>query len=128
MWKGEIPLSATITVNSKAYCQQMTLLSAKYEVNGFPGWHLITHLPLLKHDESVLYGITVYCAPGGSITGLESHFRCGGFTSSSSIGLKTGCAIYFGLGDSEYFDSAWALCDDIASLLGPFLMVSKASL
>lgn len=127
MWKGEKPLSATIAVNSKAYYQNRSSLSAKYEVNGFPGWHLIRHLPLLKH-RSVFYGITAYCAPEGAIVGLESHFRCEGVTSSSSIGRKIVCAIYFALADSEYINTVWALCDDIASFLGPFLVVSTESL
>jgi hypothetical protein len=127
MWKGEIPLSATIAVNSKAYYQNRSWLDPKYEVNGFPGWNLIRHLPLLKH-RSVFYGITAYCAPAGAIVGLESHFRCEGVTSSSSIGSKIGCAIYFALADSEYFDTAWALCDEIMALSGPFLVVRTASL
>jgi hypothetical protein len=127
MWKGEIPLSATIAVNSKAYYQNTSWVNPKYKVNGFPGWHLIRHLPLLKH-RSVFYGITAYCTPTGATVGLESHFRCEGVTSSSSIGRKKGCAIYFALADSEYFDTAWALCDDIAAMLGPFLVVRTASL
>jgi hypothetical protein len=126
MWEGDIPLSAAITVSSKAYYQEKSWPSVRREVNGFPGWQLMKHLPLLKH-RSVLYGITAYCAPEGAIAGLESHFRCEGVTSSSSIGRKIGCAIYFALADSEYFDTAWALCDDIASLLGPFLVVRTAS-
>jgi hypothetical protein len=85
------------------------------------------HLPLLK-IRSVLYGITAYCAPEGAIAGLESHFRCKGVTSSFSVGRRIGCAIHFALADSEYFDTAWVLCDDIVSLLGPFLVVRTASL
>jgi hypothetical protein len=83
--------------------------------------------PIIEH-RSVLYGITAYCAPEGAIAGLESYFRCKGVASSFSVGCKIGCVIYFALADSDYFDTVWALCDEIASWLGPFLAVSTVSL
>jgi hypothetical protein len=86
---------------------------------------LMDYLPLWKHN-NVLYGLTAYCAPGGAITGLESHFRSGETRTSSSIGHKTGSVIFFGLADSEYLDYAEIICDEIGFLLVPFLMVRTA--
>jgi hypothetical protein len=78
------------------------------------------YLPLVKQG-NVLYGLTVYCVTGG-IVGFESHFNACGVTSVSKIGHRTGCAIHFRLVDSEYFDSAWMLCDE-ACIFGPFFNV-----
>ncbi|OAL42567.1 hypothetical protein IQ07DRAFT_340976 [Pyrenochaeta sp. DS3sAY3a] len=122
MWKSGIPLSTAVVINHKAYFQKKSWLNTQDEVNGFLRWRLIGHLPLWKPDR-FMYGLTVYCASEGGITGLESHFRSGKITSSLSIGHQIGCAIFFNLADSEYFDSAWVLCDEVASLFGPFLML-----
>ncbi|OAL42569.1 hypothetical protein IQ07DRAFT_650856 [Pyrenochaeta sp. DS3sAY3a] len=124
IWKSGIPLSTAVVINHKAYFQKKSWLNTQDEVNGFPRWRLIGHLPLWKPNR-FMYGLTVYCASEGGITGLESHFRSGKITSSLSIGHQIGCAIFFNLADSEYFDSAWVLCDEVASLFGPSLMVGE---
>lgn len=125
MWKGEIPNAASLP--EAAYYQTGCWPSKEVHVAGFPGWRLMKHLPLVKQG-NVLYGITAYCATEGGINGLESHFRSSGVTSALKIGHRTGCAIHFRLAESEYFQSAWVLCDESISICGPFLKVRKSPL
>jgi hypothetical protein len=124
MWRETAFTVADAAIKRDAYFERNAWLSAANEISGFPGLRPMQHLPLWKRD-SVLYGLTVYCGPGGAIEGMESHFRWGENTSSSSIGYKAGCAICFILADSEYFNGAWAMCDENVSLSGPFLLVRK---
>jgi len=121
MWERNIPLSAIVAIDREAYYQFRPSMENK--VDGFEGWQLMKHIPLQKPG-NVLYGLTVYCATEGGITGLESHFRSStGLVSVSRAGHTEGCAIYFGLAGEEYFDTAWILCDEDTFIWGPFLMV-----
>jgi hypothetical protein len=120
MWEKNIPLSATITIGREAYYQFRPSIEDK--VDGFEGWQLMKHIPL-QRPGNVFYGLTVYCAAEGGITGLESHFRSStGLVSVSRTGHTEGCAIYFGLAGGEHFDTAWVLCDEDTVIWGPFLM------
>jgi hypothetical protein len=123
-----MPLSTSNVIRSDAYYEHHLPgpNGWEFKIRGFPGWQLVQHLPFVE-DGYTLYGITVFCAGWGGMSGMGVHFR-----SNKSFRLKSrwvgdqfGSPIHFFLAPTERIISVWIRRHLGMCFPGPFLMVSS---
>ena len=124
MWNCDPSVSIKGTLNADAIYEPEDSFRSRAHVHGFPGWRLMTYLPLVE-EGYYLYGLTAFCSLSGGITGFKAYFRGNQSRKdllSHSVGWCQGCRIHFRMMSTERITSV-CIRRGRLTISNPYLLV-----
>ncbi|KAK2795985.1 hypothetical protein FQN51_009530 [Onygenales sp. PD_10] len=127
LWDCDYPISAKNVLTAEMYYTHPRP-SPTGSVCETLAWTPVRHLPL-QGAQSVLYGITLFCASSGGIVGMGAHFRCDRLSNKRKVswtGRQTGCPIHFRLKAPETITSVWVVHHRSDNFVTPFIIMKTS--